>query len=563
MYFNFFVTTLLLIPVLAAQERYPQDAFTPPLDVPLILSGTFGESRSDHFHFGIDLKTQQREGLPILAIADGTVTRIKISHWGYGKSLYVTHPNGYTSVYAHLQRYSSEIEAYIKKMQYQKKSYEIELFPDSGMFRVTQGSTLGYSGNTGTSTGPHLHFEIRNSGTQKPSNPLLYGYTVSDTVKPTVEALFAYPLSKDAAVNQSAEKIQLHFTPQPDGTLSANKIIASGTLGFGFSGFDRQNMGTNKNEVYSVRQLVNGKVYSAYTFESLSFKENDYLNALIDYAHLKCFKQQIQKCFREPYNELEIYGTLYNDGKIEIKEGFFYTVELHIADIAGNTTKLIIPVEGKREIPIIHRDSTVTGNFITANRSHTFDLEGAGLYFPAYTFYEDFYIDLKGGKDTVIVHNSSIPVRRDFRLSFDASAHTPEQRKQLFIAHLADDGEPEYSFTYKRGDSLTTYTRTLGSYALVRDSVPPVIIAKNFNEKQWLTHYKYLILEISDDISGIESYQATLNGEWILMEYDPKTNTLTYNFEDKILNKTKCYLNVTVTDKVGNSSTFTTTFFRK
>lgn len=563
MYFIFFVTTLLLIPVLAAQERYPQDAFTPPLDVPLILSGTFGESRSDHFHFGIDLKTQQREGLPILAIADGTVTRIKISHWGYGKSLYVTHPNGYTSVYAHLQRYSSEIEAYIKKMQYQKKSYEIELFPDSGMFRVTQGSTLGYSGNTGTSTGPHLHFEIRNSGTQKPSNPLLYGYTVSDTVKPTVEALFAYPLSKDATVNQSAEKIQLHFTPQPDGTLSANKIIASGTLGFGFSGFDRQNMGTNKNEVYSVRQLVNGKVYSAYTFESLSFKENDYLNALIDYAHLKRFKQQIQKCFREPYNELDIYGTLYNDGKIEIKEGFFYTVELHIADIAGNTTKLIIPVEGKREIPIIHRDSTVTDNFITANRFHTFDLEGAGLYFPAYTFYEDFYIDLKGGKDTVIVHNSSIPVRRDFRLSFDASAHTPEQRKQLFIAHLADDGEPEYSFTYKRGDSLTTYTRTLGSYALARDSVPPVIIAKNFNEKQWLTHYKYLILEISDDISGIESYQATLNGEWILMEYDPKTNTLTYNFEDKILNKTKCYLNVTVTDRVGNSSTFTTTFFRK
>lgn len=553
----------LLVSVLVAQEKYPQNAFQSPLNIPLILAGTFGELRSSHFHAGIDLKTQQRQGLPVLAIADGMVSRIKISHWGYGKAIYVTHPNGYTSVYAHFQKYSPEIEAYVKKAQYQKKSYEIELFPHPGALPVTQGSILGYSGNTGRSSGPHLHFEIRHTATQKPTNPLLYGYAVRDAINPTVEALFAYPISKDAVVNQSAQKIQLHCTPQPDGTLLADKLTAIGTLGFGFVGFDRSDRATNKNGVYTVQQTVNGQVYSAYTFDALSFRESNYLNTLIDYTHLDRFGKRIQKCFKEPYNQLSIYTTLYNNGKIEVKAGLSYTVELRIADIAGNTTRIIIPIEGKREIPKIRGNSRITDNFIAVDKPYTFDLGTANVYFPPHTFYQDFYIDLKKGKDTVTLHNTSVATQRDFTLRFDASAYTPEERQQLFIAHLDEDGEPKYTSTYKHGDSLTTQTRTLGSYTLVKDSISPTIIPKNFREKQWLTHYRYLRLEISDTLSGIDTYQATLNGEWILMEYDPKTKTLTYNFEDKILKDTRYHLNVTVTDKVGNTRTFACTFFRK
>lgn len=563
MYHPVFCLLFLLTSVLAAQEKYPQDFFQSPLEIPMILAGTFGELRPDHFHAGIDIKTQQREGLPILAIADGTVSRIKISHWGYGKTLYVAHSGGYTSVYAHLQRYSPEIEAYVKQAQYQKKSYEIELFPDPGMLKVTGGSRLGYSGNTGRSSGPHLHFEIRKTDTQKPTNPLLFGYNVSDATNPTVVALFAYPLSKDAVVNQSTKKIQLHVAPQPDGTLLANKVTAIGTLGFGFAGFDRQDMAANKNGVYSVQQTVNGKVYTAYAFETFSFRESNYLNTFIDYAHWDRHRQRIQKCFKEPYNPLNIYTNLYNDGKIEVQAGRSYTVELRIADVAGNTTRLIIPVEGKREIPKINRDITITDTFIEAGRSYAFDLGAAKVFFPARAFYQDFYIDLKKGKDTVTLHNSSVAVHQKFTLSFNAASYPAEERKQLFIAYLDKSGKPKYSHSQKRGEVLTTQTRTLGSYTLVKDSVPPAIIPKNFRENQWLTHYRYLRLKISDDLSGIDTYQATLNGEWILMEYDPKTDTLTYNFEDKTLNKTQCRLNVTVTDKVGNASTFTTTFFRK
>lgn len=548
---------------LLSQEKYPQDTFGSPMGIPLVLAGTFGELRSNHFHSGIDIKTQQRQGLPVYSIANGTVTRIKISHWGYGKAIYVAHPNGYTSVYAHLQKFSPEIETYIKKVQYRRQSYEVEVFPDYGELKVAKGGLIAYSGNTGGSSGPHLHFEIRSSVTEKPTNPLLYGYDVRDATNPSLIGLFGYPLSPNAIMNQSAKKIQLNFTKQSDGTFLADKVTAIGTIGFGFNAFDRQDMAANKNGVYSVKQTVNGKVFSEYNFETFSFLETRYLNTLIDYEHFGKFKQRIQKCFKEQSNHLSIYKTLYNDGKIEVKEGMSYTIELLISDIENNITKLSIPVEGKKEAIRIQGDSGKTDDFILANKPNNFDLGAAKVYFPANTFYKDFYIDLKKGRDTVTIHNNSVAAHRNFTISFDASGYSQKEREQLFIARLDSKGNPQYSKTYKRDVSFTTRARTLGTYFLAKDSIAPVITAKNFKEKQWLSNYNYLSLRISDDLSGIDSYRATLNGEWILMEYEPKTKTITYNFDDKVLNGTQCDLKIVVTDNVGNASTFESTFFKK
>lgn len=559
----FFGALFIFSQIISAQEKYPQDVFQSPLEIPLILAGTFGELRSNHFHSGIDIKTQRRQGLPVLAIADGTVTRIKVSQWGYGKALYVAHPNGYTSVYAHLKKFGPEIEAFIKKTQYKKQSYEVEVFPDYGELKVLKGNTIAYSGNTGGSSGPHLHFEIRSSVTEKPTNPLLYGYEIRDATNPSLVGLYGYPLSDDAIVNQSAKKIQLNFSKQPDGTFLADKITAIGTIGFGFNGFDRQDMAANKNGVYSVKQTVNGKIYSEYDFETFSFGETRYINTLIDYDHFGKFRQRIQKCFKEPYNRLAIYKTLHNNGKITIKEGLSYSIELLISDIEGNDTKLSIPVEGKREAIKINRNDKKTDDFILADKPNNFDLGAAKVYFPSNTFYKDFYIDLKKGKDTVAIHNNSIAAHRNFTISFDVSKYAPADRKQLFIARLDKNMEPRHSKTYKRDGSFTTRTRTLGTYTLAKDTISPTISARNFKEKQWLSNYSYLSLEISDDLSGINTFSAILNGEWILMEYEPKTKTITYNFDDKILNKTQCDLKVVVTDNVGNSSTFERTFFRK
>jgi len=560
---NFFLVLFFIALHLSAQKKYPQNEFRAPLDIPLVLAGTFGELRSNHFHAGMDIKTQQREGLPVFAIDDGAVTRIKVSNWGYGKALYVAHPNGYTSVYAHLKKFGPEIEEYVKKVQYEKQSYEVEMFPDYGELKVNKGNTIAYSGNTGSSAGPHLHFEIRNSVNGKPTNPLLYGYEVRDATDPSLLGLYGYPLSNDALINQSAEKIQLNYTRQPDGSYLADKVTAIGTIGFGINTFDRLDMAANKNGVYAIKQSVNGRVYSEFDFESFSFGETRYINTLIDYAHFYDHRQRIQKCFKEPYNHLNIYKSLYNDGKIKVEGGMSYNVELLISDLAGNTTKLIIPVEGKKEEAKISKKDKTTDNYLIAEKPNNFDLGAAKVYFPASTFYEDFFIKLEKGSDTITIHDNSVAAHRNFTISFDPSKYSVADRKQLFIAHLDSRARPSYSKTYKRDGSFTTRTRTLGTYTLVKDSIAPEIRPKNFKEKQWLSNYSYLSLTITDDLSGIDSYSATLNDKWILMEYEPKTNTITYDFGDKVVNETECELKVTVTDNVGNSSTYVATFFRK
>jgi len=560
---NFFLALFFIVLHVSAQKKYPQNEFIAPLDIPLVLAGTFGELRSNHFHAGMDIKTQQREGLPVFAIGDGTVTRIKVSHWGYGKAIYIAHPNGYTSVYAHLKKFGPEIEEYVKKVQYQKQSYEVEMFPDYGELEVTKGSIIAYSGNTGGSAGPHLHFEIRNSVNGKPTNPLLYGYEVRDATDPTLLGLYGYPLSNDALINQSADKIQLNYTKQSDGSYLADKVTAIGTIGFGINTFDRLDMAANKNGVYAIKQSVNGRVHSEFDFESFSFGESRYINTLIDYAHFYDYRQRIQKCFKEPYNHLSIYNSLYNDGKIKVEEGMSYNVELLISDLAGNTTKLIVPVEGKREKEKISKADTTTDHYLIAEKPNNFDLGAAKVYFPANTFYEDFFINLEKGSDTITIHDNSVAAHRNFTISFDPSKYSKEDRKQLFIAHLDSRKRPSYSKTYKRDGAFTTRTRTLGTYTLVKDSIAPEIRPKNFKEKQWLSNYSYLSLSISDDLSGIDTYSATLNGKWILMEYEPKTNTITYNFEDNIANETECELKVTVADNAGNSSTYVAAFFKK
>ena len=552
----------LLFYSLFAQEKYPQDAFRSPLDIPLVLSGTFGELRSNHFHGGIDIKTQQRQGLPVYAIADGTVTRIKVSIYGYGKALYVAHPNGFTSVYAHLQKYGPKIQEYIKKVQYNKRKYQVEVFPEYGELEVKKGDIIAYTGNTGGSFGPHLHFEIRNSVTEKPTNPLLYGFEVRDAINPELVGLYGYPLSKGAYINQSEEKVQLNFTKQSDGTFLAEKVTALGTIGFGFNGFDRQDMAANKNGAYSVTQTINGKTYSIYEFETFSFAETRYINALIDFPHYKKFRQRIQKVFKEPFNKLSIFKNLYSDGKLLVKEGMSYRVELLIKDFEGNETKVVIPVEGKSESIVRHKTNNETDTFLKASKPNSYDLGLAKVYFPQSTFYQDFYLKLKKGKDTISIHDDSVPVHRNFTINFDVSKYNQEQKKKLFIAHLDEDGNLGYSRTYKKGNTFVTRTKNLGQFTLATDTIAPKIRPRNFKPGKWLNNYRYLSLTISDDLSGINSHNAYLNGKWILMEYEPKKRSLTYNFDDKVVDETQCDLKVIVTDNVGNTTTFEETFYR-
>ncbi|WP_088341860.1 M23 family metallopeptidase [Robiginitalea sediminis] len=562
----YFLTTLFVFIGmfrLGAQYAPEETQFRPPLDIPIILAGTFGELRSNHFHAGVDIKTQQRQGLPVYAVADGTVSRIKVSHWGYGKALYVSHPNGYTTVYAHLQKFGPGIEEHVRDLQYGKQSYEVETFPDYGELTVKKGDIIAYSGNTGGSSGPHLHFEIRNSLDEKPTNPLLYGLEVRDATNPTLEAAFAYPISDKAQVNQSADRVKLTVRRQADGSFLADPVTASGTIGFGVSAYDRQDMAANKNGIYRLVQRVNGTTLTDLVFERFSFGETRYINTLIDYPYYARYRNRIQKCFRDPGNNLSMYRTLENEGMVVVVPGMDYQVEVEVLDLAGNRTLLRIPVEG-RDLPLsAPREEARTPYYARADKPSSFDLGQAQVYFPSGSLYQGAYLNLEANGDTVRIHDASLPLHRNFTLTFDVS-HLPEaSRRQAFIARLDDRDRPQYTQTYKRADRFSMRSRELGRFTLASDTVPPSIRPKNFKPKQWLTNYRYLSLQIQDDLSGINTYSARINGQWILMEYEPKTRTLTYTFDDRIGDARQCDLEVEVTDNVGNTSRYEATVFRR
>lgn len=545
-----------------AQYAPDETQFRPPLDIPIILAGTFGELRSNHFHSGVDIKTQQRQGLPVYAVEDGTVSRIKVGLWGYGKVLYVAHPNGYTTVYAHLQKFGPGIEEFVNDLQYRKQSYEVETFPDYGTLTVRKGDVIAYTGNTGGSSGPHLHFEIRNSLDEKPTNPLLYGLEVRDATNPTLQAAYAYPLSESAHVNRSGQRVELTYRRQTDGTYLADTLEASGSVGFGVVGYDRQDMAANKNGLYRLVQRMDGDLRTDLVFDRFSFSETRYINTLIDYPQYARSRTRIQKCFRDAGNQLSMYNTLQEDGKLQIRPGARHLVELELLDLAGNRTLLRIPVRGV-DIAVPREADAVTPYYARADKPATFDLGKAKFYLPEGSLYQGTYLNLEAAGDTVRLHDSSLALHRNFTLSFDVSHLPAEVRRQAFIARLDNRGLPQYERTYKRGNTFSMRSRDLGRFTLASDTVPPEIRPKNFKDRQWLTNYRYLSLRISDNLSGIDSYTAKINGKWILMEYEPKTRTLTYSFDDRIGEARQCDLEVVVTDNAGNESRYTSTIFRR
>lgn len=560
---KFFVFIIVLLAVqVNAQVEVPQNYFATPLDVNLILSGTFGELRSNHFHSGLDIKTQQREGLNILASAEGYVSRINVQHYGYGKALYIEHPNGYTTVYGHLQSFSPEIEAYVKKHQYENETYEIELFPEASELPVDKGELVAFSGNTGGSGGPHLHFEIRDNQ-QRPMNPKLFGIDIKDTQPPTISGLFAYSLGVDSHIDGSAERQKIKLIPLKDGSFRTEEINACGNIGFGITAVDKQDGAANNNGVYKIVANMNGDTVFNMTMNRFSFDESRHLNQLIDYKYYNNNNNRITKLYVEPSNPLSIYDQVVNGGVINIQDDLNYLYNIKVIDFAGNERIIRIPVKGKfvENVPPVQMEETEY--FVEANQAFNVEENGIDVYIPKNSLYNDIFLDIKFKGDSVFLHNDDIPIHSNITLGFDVSAYKPEDLEKMFIARLGYRGSPIYSTTTRRGDRLTTGIRTFGTYTLASDTQAPFISPVNFKNGQWISGNKDISLRISDDVSGIKSYRATVNGKFILMEYEYKNGTITHNFMDGVVTDTENNLKVIVTDNVGNSRTYEATFHRK
>ncbi|MCH7785125.1 MAG: M23 family metallopeptidase [Bacteroidetes bacterium] len=559
---NILLLFLFFSGTINSQNNIPNNYFDNPIDIPLILSGNFGELRSDHFHSGLDIKTQQREGIPVYAPADGYVKRIKISHYGYGKALYILHPNGYTTVYAHLQKYSGAIQEYVKKTQYEKETFTLELFPDENQLLVKKGELIAFTGNSGSSGGPHLHFEIRDVSS-RPMNPMLFGINISDTKKPIVNSVFVYPISEDSQINKSQNLVKLRLILQKNGSYKTENIFAYGKIGFGVSTDDQQNGASNKNGVYNIKTIYNGEEKFNVLFEKFSFAETRYLNRYIDYKYFKTNRIRVQKLFRQNNNPLSIINGNSSDGYITIEEGFTSVFTIEITDYKKNKTLISIPIKGKKQDIINPFVDKKNGDYIYADQATSITKGKFSVYIPANSLYENTYLNIEVKGDTLKVHEDIIPVHKNITITVDVSNYNESDLDKLYLGRINYKGEPYYNTTYRKGTKLSTKTRTLGSYVLVIDTTAPTIKPVNFSDKKWLNKNNTLKVKIEDDLSGISSYRATINGNFILMEYNYKKDVLTYDFDDNIILDSENNLKVIVVDNVGNNATFEATFFRK
>jgi hypothetical protein len=551
--------------VVNAQSPKNSKTIRLPLDPPISLSGTFGEPRSNHFHSGIDIRTASKSGYKIYAIEDGFVSRIAVSPGGFGKAVYIDHPDGHTSVYAHLQQFEGEIATYVKKQQYKLESFEVNLIPEKTEIPVKKGQIIALSGNSGSSEGPHLHFEIRDTKSQEILNPVDFGIGIRDDIRPNISRLVLYPIGFQSNANGSSKRSMIGVMEVKENEKPAKPIVveASGELAFGITTSDRMNDVPNTNGVQSITLLIDKNIFWQFQADRFAFDETRYINSLIDYEFFITYKSRVIRTEIDPLNKLSMYEKTVNKGILKLEEGKTYHAEYVVKDFNGNKSYLPFTIKGiasKTKGIAVKTDSAVwkiTAGKVEETRNSRFFIR-----FSEKSFYRDQSLTVvssieKGYLSAVLkISPVEIPVHQSFTLGLK-----PDQDKlkhdKLVIVRLEKNEKPSSVGGKWEDGFIVAQVRTIGNFALMADTIAPKIKPVNFNNGKVVHTLKNLQVEISDELSGITSYRGTLNGVWILMDYDAKNNLLTYSFDEKI-KKGKNKLIIKVTDACGNSGNLST-----
>ena len=567
----FIALCLVIIADCSFAQTYPKDYFRSPLDIPLKLAATFGEIRPNHFHAGLDIATDDKEGQKVYSVADGYVSRIKVSATGYGNALYITHPNGYTTVYGHLQRYNDAIQAYIKKNQYAKESFDIELFLTPDQFPLKKGDIVAYSGNTGGSTGPHLHFEIRDAKTESPINPLLFGFDIPDSSPPIIVSAKLYPLRHTGRIEGNTESKKYIVTKKSDVIYTMNDnvpIKVSGDFGISIEGYDKEDMMEDHYTIYYMELQMDGKIRFISQIDKFSFDETRDVNAHVDYEEMMKTYDYYKKCFREPNDKLHVYKTK-DDGVINISDSLIHSIKIITKDSRGNASELNFRIKG---------DANSTNNTFTRPNAclatfpyqlpANYETKDIKIEMPAGILYDTLcfkYFESKGSWRcfSFLHHVQDIytPLHSSYNLTIRCATLPLNLQSKALIALLDDKGNASsMGGTYKDGYVSTT-SNHFGDFAVMVDTLAPVIDPINIYQSKNMAGNTIIKVKISDNLSGIKSYRGTINGKWILMVEDAKTQTLTYTF-DEHTPAGKNTFELTVIDNKDNKSVYKADFFR-
>ena len=527
--------------------------FHPPIDAPFNLSGTFGEFRS-RFHTGIDFKGG--EGINIFSIEDGYISRIEVSPSGYGKVVYITHPNGYSSVYAHLSRFSPDIERYIKSEQYRSKSYTVKKFPKKDQIQVKRGELLGYSGNTGRSFGAHLHFEIRDTNSQDALNPLMFNYTYEDLERPIIRGL--YTINENNTLIRDLPK-RIRISKTNDSTYVADDIIFNGDIGFGIDIYDIQYKNLfNRNGVYKVELLIDSIQKFSYSMDRIKFSENHYKKLMYDYLSLVKNNRRVLKVYIPPRSNLSFLKTNDFNGIIKSNEITDSKVNIKVTDWNNNSSYL--------KFKIISADSLksnkpLNGIEILTNQKYVINKGESVVEINKNTFYEDVLLNITSKNDTIDLGEEITPFRSSIKLKIPIDKNIDSLRlSQTFIGKIVNN-KINYISSKINDSYITANTSSLGRYIISRDSILPEIRPINFKNKSNVKSNKTLRLRIKDDKSGIKNYKAYINGKWALFEYEPKQNLIFHDLSDSVIEDGENDLLIEFEDGVGNKQTYNTIIY--
>ena len=573
---NFFILAgVIITPFFYAQS--PADLnessvlFSSPIDIPMLLSGNYGEIRTARFHTGIDIKTDQVEGKNILAARDGYVYRIAVGSGGYGKAIYLRHPDGQVTVYAHMQQFAPVIDEYVKQEQYRKKSFEVDITPSPEQFVFQRGEFLGFSGNTGNSAAPHLHFEIRDASSV-PLNALEYELDIKDETRPLINWLAVYPLDQQSTVNGIHEKLLIPVSDNGGNPyLKTNDLRVSGRIGLGIETYDFLDNSRNKCSPNTISMTMDERQVFFCRIDSIPFSMAAYVNSHIDYEEKIRTGKNIQKLFVDPNNKLSIYKLAVNRGILTVKDTLKHVVGIKVTDTYGNEATLSFTFQGsnKGSPPVASAaDPTLVGRFRydTLNLYENHDIRIViprdGLFDHLDFHYEKTQNDSCPWSLLHQVHNNYTPLAKPYILSIRCSDLPSRLQDKAVIASPGKNGAwISQGGTYKNG-YVTTRVNSFGKFFIAVDTINPMITPVAFKAGDKYTFGQVLSFTIADAQSGIRKYNGYVDDTWTLFEYDAKNDLLFYTLDDSRLIKNKTHsITIMVSDNKDNISVYNADFF--
>lgn len=546
---------------------YPQNYFAKPVHIPILLAGNYGELRPGHFHEGMDIKTRGVIGYRVYASADGYISRVAVSNTGFGHVIYITHPNGYTTVYGHLHQFNSQLGAYVKRQQYKQESWKIDLSLAPDLFPVKQGDYIALSGATGSVAGPHVHFEIRDTKTEHPLNEQLFGIAIKDNIPPSVYRIALYDRNK-SIYEQTPKILTLHATNGHYSPSPATVTLQTNKVGFGVQTIDHQNNTHNTFGIYQGILYADGKAESGFQLDNIGYEETRYVDAHYDYKTYIESRRHFELLFDLPGNKLPIYYDFGgNNGSVDLSDGQSHPIKIEIKDAAGNTSVIKLTVRGKAGNSANKEQScdesmTPDARNIFEKDQVQFFLEPGSLYDQICFQYKVIPSSSHGDYSNIYrLHYDYVPLYKSFNLRIKPDKPIPGEvrDKLVFVCKNTTGRRIGITPATLKDGWAEAYVRSFGDYAIEADTQPPTVTPLNIHEGADLSKAKTIRFRIRDSKSGLHSYRALLDGQWLM--FARKKSTIFYTFDEHCPpgNHT---LQLTVADAVGNKTTKTYHFKR-